>query len=100
SKWYVCLGAIQAEQIPFLLVALASSLLDVVYFFPIIRTAFFEKPSDGEIKRIETKRPIYYLMLVPLAITAVFSILFTLFPHTFYILDLAQLAVKGLFGGA
>lgn len=100
SKWYICLGAIQAEQIPFLLVALASSLLDVVYFFPIIRTAFFEKPSDGEIKRIETKRPIYYLMLVPLAITAVFSILFTLFPHTFYILDLAQLAVKGLFGGA
>ncbi len=104
SKWYICLGSIQAGEVVFLLVILIASLLDVVYFFPIIRTAFFEKPaemSEGEreVERKETEHPIYYFMLIPLVITAIFSIIFTLFPNTFHILDLAQMAVKELFGG-
>jgi formate hydrogenlyase subunit 3/multisubunit Na+/H+ antiporter MnhD subunit len=105
SKWYVCLGSIQAGEIAFLFVALTASLLDVVYFFPIIRTAFFERPAipvlanGGETVVKETGRHIYLLMVIPLAITGIFSIIFCLFPNMFHIFDLAQMAVRNLFGG-
>ena len=107
SKWYLCLGTLQAGQLIFLGVILISSLLDVVYFFPIIKTAFFERAAvpvlanggEMEEKIIETERPIYLFMIIPLSITAIFSIIFCLFPHTFYILDLAEMAGRNLFGG-
>lgn len=97
SKWYFCLGSIQGDRIPFLFVAITASVLDLVYFFPFVRTAFFEKLTEAEGK--ETGRPLYFFMVVPLAITGVFSIVFCLFPNTFHIFDLAQMAVKALFGG-
>jgi len=115
SKWFFSLGAIQSGQIAFLCVILIASLLDVVYFFPIIRTAFFGKmleietlSGDREEKVVvlsekvqtkEGKRPIYLFMVVPLAITAFFSILFCFFPQAFHLYDLAQKAVKDIFGG-
>ncbi len=116
SKWHVCLGAVQSGQMAFLYVVLIGSLLDVVYFFPVIRTAFFEKVpeietlkgdieekvevfSSEKVEVLETKRPLYLFMVIPLAITAIFSIILCIFPHTFYIYDLAQMAVKNLFGG-
>ena len=105
SKWYICLGSIQAGEIAFLFVALTASLLDVVYLFPIIRTAFFERPAisvlanGGEKVVKETGRPIYLFMIIPLAITAIFSIVFFFFPRTFYILDLVEMAVRTLSGG-
>ena len=101
SKWFLCLGTLQSGQLVFLVVILISSLLDVVYFFPIIKTAFFEKPvtknpPGGKIFRIETEKPIYLFMVIPLAITAVFSIIFFLFPRSFFILDLVEMAVGTL----
>ncbi|CAD6493691.1 MAG: F(420)H(2) dehydrogenase subunit L [Candidatus Argoarchaeum ethanivorans] len=107
SKWYICLGSIQSPgMVAFLFIAVTASLLDVVYFFPIIRTAFFEKPaetnggsSEEETRNKETEHPLYLFMLLPLAITAIFSIIFCLFPNTFYIFDLVQMAIKDLFGG-
>ncbi len=106
TKWYICLGSMQAGVVAFLFVAVISSLQDVVYYFRVIRTAFFGKPAEtnggsGEEKtrNKETEHPVYLFMLIPLAITAIFSIMFCLFPHAFYILDLAQMAVRDLFGG-
>jgi formate hydrogenlyase subunit 3/multisubunit Na+/H+ antiporter MnhD subunit len=104
SKWYICLGSVQAGMIPFVFVAVIASLLDVVYFFPIIRTAFFEKPletngGEREVRNKETEQPIYLFMVIPLAITAIFSIVFCLFPNSFHIFDLAQMAVRNIFGG-
>ncbi|MCK4397571.1 MAG: monovalent cation/H+ antiporter subunit D family protein [Methanophagales archaeon] len=76
SKWFLCLGTLQAHEIVFLFVLLIASLLDVVYFFPIIHTAFFKQP-EGEAKEIEVKEaPLF--MLIPLSITAIFSVLFLL----------------------
>ena len=73
SKWYLCLGALQASGIAFLSVILISSLLDAVYFFPIIFTAFFRKPEEkGKVK----EAPLF--MLIPLSITASFSVIFFL----------------------
>jgi len=91
------------------------SLLEVIYFFPVSRTAFFAKMPASEVLAIdmepkvelyteqttvmEAKQPLYIMMVVPLAVTALFSILFCFFPNMFGIYDLAQLAVKNIFGG-
>jgi len=114
SKWYLAIGAAQSGQMIFLSLLLIASLLDVVYFYPIIRVAFFEKMPEGEILNeretkvelfsrkpwiIETKRPLYFFILVPITITATFSILFCLFPNLFQIYGLAQVAMRNLFRG-
>ena len=103
SKWFLCLGTIEAGSLFFLGVILTSSLLDVIYFFPVVKTAFFEKPAtgtagdEGHRASLEKKRPLYLFMVIPLAVTALFSIIFFFFPGTFYILDLAELAINNLF---
>ena len=103
SKWFLCLGSLQSGHFVFLGVILISSLLDVIYFFPIVKTAFFDRPDVVEEGRMspatwrKTSKSQYLLMVVPLAITAVFSIVFCLFPGTFYILDLAETAINNLY---
>ena len=100
SKWFLCLGTLQSGQLVFLAVILISSLLDAIYFFPIIITAFFRRPEGTDEMEVGTKereRPIYLFMVIPLSVTAIFSVIFFLFPNTFYILDLVELAVKTLF---
>lgn len=115
SKWHVVQGAIQSGQLLLLTIILIGSILDVVYFCPVIVSAFFGKMPEnetlkgdkeekvevffGKIARVEAKRPIYYFMIIPLAITAAFSIILFLFPNTFSIYDLVQMAVKDIFGG-
>lgn len=48
SKWYLALGAVQAENWIFLAVILVSSLLNAVYFFRIIERLYMEKAGvDG-----------------------------------------------------
>jgi len=114
SKWHIALGAIESGQLFFLMIICAGSFLDVIYFFPVIRDAFFAKmPASeildddepkverytGSVNPIETRNTLYLFMIVPLAITAFFSILFCLFPNTFNIYELATMAVKNVFGG-
>jgi len=102
SKWFLCLGTIEAGLMIFLAVILISSLLDVIYFFPIVKTAFFDGPrvgaaDGGGLPNLEMQRPLYLFMLVPLALTAVFSVVFCFFPQAFYLLNLAEVAVGNLF---
>ncbi len=103
SKWFLCLGTVESKQLLFLAVLLVSSLLDVVYFFPIVRTAFFDPlpaASDLSVSRAglsEIRQPLHLFMVVPLAITALFSLIFCFFPDTFYLLDLVEIAVDHLF---
>jgi formate hydrogenlyase subunit 3/multisubunit Na+/H+ antiporter MnhD subunit len=103
SKWFLCMGAIEAGVSIFLAVILVSSLLDVLYFFPIVKTAFFDPlppalaVNGNSCRVIERDSPFYMLMVLPLLITAVFSVLMCFFPGTFFLLDLAEKAVAGLF---
>ena len=115
SKWHIGLGAVESGASFFLWIVFAGSLLDVVYFFPVIGTAFFGRkpedkaPAEGEEKKagivsgqnrfLESRRAVYLLMIVPLAITAIFSVLLCLFPNTLRIYDLARTAVNHIFGG-
>jgi formate hydrogenlyase subunit 3/multisubunit Na+/H+ antiporter MnhD subunit len=115
SKWHVALGSIESGLLFFLLILFAGSLLDVIYFFPVVRTAFFARipkaetlSEDREEKVevytkpegvIEHRQGLYLFMVIPLAVTAAFSILLCLFPNTFGIYELAQIAVRSIFGG-
>lgn len=47
SKWYLAVGALDANGVFFVIVLLISSLLGGAYFLPVIYTAFFQK-AEGE----------------------------------------------------
>jgi len=106
SKWYLCMGSYEAflqispVMITFLFVLLIASLLDVVYFFPIIHTAFFKTP-EGVVGEVEVKEaPLF--MLIPLSITAIFSVVFLLDYIlglniiSMYIYKLVEVAIKNV----
>ena len=115
SKWHIALGAVESGALFMLLIIFAGSILDVVYFFPVIRTAFYGRVPESETlkfdmeekvavytdnkRSIENQQVLYLFMIVPLAITAIFSILLCLFPNIFGIYDLVQTAVNNIFGG-
>jgi len=114
SKWYLSLGAIQSGYWAFLALILIASLLDVVYFYPIIRTAFFEKIPKNEVLEekepkvqlfsepppsLEREQPLFVFLIIPIGITAILSILVCLFPNLFYIYPLIQRAIQNLSGG-
>lgn len=80
SKWYLVLGAVEANQVFFLIVLLASSVLNAAYFLPVSYTAFFDKASTAappqDIKEIP-------MLTVPLVITALVSVGLGLYPDYF-----------------
>jgi multicomponent Na+:H+ antiporter subunit D len=98
SKWFLGLGTLQAGNLAFLGVLLSSSWLDVVYFFPIVYTAFFansERMESSSGRRQINEAPLS--MVIPVSITALFSILFY-FPNpiTDVVLNLVRMAVSNL----
>ena len=48
SKWYLMMGAAEADQIIFMFVWMTSSLLSAAYLLPIVYRAFFVSPTKGE----------------------------------------------------
>ncbi len=103
SKYFLCLGTVQAGAWVLLGVIIVSSVLDVIYFFPIVNMAFFQRAGpdaitlEGHSGWKEIDNPLYLFMVIPLGITAAISILLCFFPNTFYILDLTSLAITTLF---
>ncbi|WP_419902654.1 monovalent cation/H+ antiporter subunit D family protein [Kiloniella sp.] len=89
SKWYLVLGSVEAGELFFLLVLLASSVLNAAYFLPISYIAFFREETlgqvaptaEGEIREIP-------LVTVPLVATALLSMVMGIYPD--YFLTLAR----------
>ena len=52
SKWYLLIGSLTAGQTVFVLVLLASGLLNIAYFWPIVYQAFFQTPADVDAKPV------------------------------------------------
>ncbi|MFB6086103.1 MAG: cation:proton antiporter [Halodesulfurarchaeum sp.] len=50
SKWYLLVGSLDAGQPVFVVVLLASGLLNIAYFWPIVYQAFFQSPDDADEK--------------------------------------------------
>jgi multicomponent Na+:H+ antiporter subunit D len=71
TKWYLSLGALQADAWWFVLVMVISSLLNATYWLPVIHTAFFKTPT-GEDIQIGHAPPV---LLVPIMICAAYVIL-------------------------
>ncbi|MCS7119508.1 MAG: monovalent cation/H+ antiporter subunit D family protein [Archaeoglobaceae archaeon] len=103
GKWYICLGAVQSAEIfnqpiflTFILVVIIASILDIIYLLPIVKSAFFENPKE-EIENKEFGRRLYFFMLVPLSITAIFSVILFIFPDIFSLIELAEVAVDEIY---
>ncbi len=80
SKWYLSLGALEAGQDWVVLLLIASSVLNAVYFLPILHTAWFHEPEgqwphERHTGQLETTWP----LLLPPLVTAGFTIAIGLF---------------------
>jgi len=76
SKWYLGLGALEADVAWVILVLIASSILNAIYFLPIIYAAWFQTaqtpwPHERIYGRYETA----LMLLVPALVTAALSLL-------------------------
>jgi len=93
SKWLLGLGAVSIGQAHFIAVLMLSSLLNAVYFLPIVYAAFFREGEFEKADGLETSRK----MLVPVLICAAFVIILGLLvtlpglPHS-----LVSIIVRGL----
>lgn len=82
SKWYLALGSVEAGDIVFLIVLLASSVLNAAYFLPVSYGAFFrtEAPeSRATVREIP-------MVTIPLVATAILSVIMGIFPDYFLVL--------------
>ena len=78
SKWYLLLGALEAEQRLAIIVIVISTLLNAAYFLPIVYVAFFRSPKEGDHESYgEAPLPI----VVALTTTAALTVLLFLFPQ-------------------
>ena len=104
SKWYLSLGAIEANQFPIIIVLAASTILNACYFMPIVYAAFFKEPAtnpDPRHHKHENSHKKFHeapaLMVVPLVLTAI-GALILFFAPTFF-LDMTRIALKSVIGG-
>lgn len=69
SKWYLALATIETGELIFIIVILASSLLNAVYYFPIIINGFFgednlkDKVYKSKEKKLKEMIPVILLVL-------------------------------------
>lgn len=97
SKWYLGLGSLEAHEIFFLFVLLVSSLLNVAYFFPIIYNSFFKLEKSSFKNKIDEASP---AILLPIVVTALFSIFYGIFPDAFtHFYGLSRIVVRAVLGG-
>ncbi len=77
SKWYLAVGAVEADQLLVVGVIVISALLNAVYYLPVLYKAFFQHPQTGE--EIEAVKPAWGLV-APCLITASLVLAFGISP--------------------
>jgi len=92
SKWYLALGTIEADKLAILFVLLTSTLLNAIYFVPIVYNGFFKAPpeeahalagdKDGHGGGHEVKE-VSIFIVGPLMLTAMISLILGMFPDIF-----------------
>lgn len=96
SKWFLCLGFLEAQQIFFLVVLLASAMLDIAFFAPIIYNAFFKEPKP-DVSPYFDEAPMP--MVIPILAAVSISVLLCLSPNAFvHVFDLARMATMSILG--
>ena len=93
SKWYLVTGTVEADQIVFLIVFLASTILNAAYFLPIVYSAFFKLPEGYQTPERFDEGP--WFCVVPLGLTALVTLILFIKPQVFMSLaNLANLVAK------
>ena len=87
SKWYLILGALDAQQFLMVGVLIVSSLLNIAYLLPIVVNAFFFPTTEVEIGDGIKEAPI--ACVASLLVTAFSCLILFLYPDFF--LNLAQM---------
>ena len=94
SKWNLGIGAVEAGMPFFLLVLLASGLLNFAYFFPILHTAFFKTTEDSN---LEDTNESSVLIWAPILATSTAIIILGVFPDFgLYFYKLAWMAAQSV----
>jgi multicomponent Na+:H+ antiporter subunit D len=96
SKWFLGIGAIEAGQLPIIIVLAASTILNACYFLPIIHRAFFKEATDLTDKNPSIKEA-PALMVGALVLTASGAVVLFFKPAVF--LDLARTVAASATGG-
>ncbi len=95
TKWYLSLGALEAGDWWFVLVMIASALLNAAYFMPIIYLAYFKAPPGTQL-HVDEARP---TLLIPIIMCALYVILLgTTAEVPGMPFSLARAAVRFVFG--
>jgi len=96
SKWELALGALDAGSVAYVLLLLLSSLMNFIYYFPLIQNAFFGE-GVAHAAQAKTRRDNLPLaMLAPMVALAAVILLIDLLPYNFA-LELAERATYSLF---
>ncbi len=97
SKWQLCLAALEIDRPFFVALLIVSSLLNSIYYFPIVINAFFKRETDAQdhhnheideatenTEAVTAKSSVFpeapWSMVIPTAILAVGCIIFSLTP--------------------
>jgi len=81
SKWYILLGAIDAQQLFAVGVIILSTLLNAAYFLPIVYAAFFRVPeSNPEVGHEAAHAEAPLAVLLAITVTALGTVLLFFFP--------------------
>jgi multicomponent Na+:H+ antiporter subunit D len=97
SKWYLALGAVEAGQLPILIVLAGSTILNACYFLPIVHRAFFKEPEAGSGDHNNGIHEAPAMMVVSLVLTASGAVALFFKPSLF--LDLTRMVVSSVTGG-
>lgn len=96
SKWELALGALDAGSIPFVMLLLLSSLMNFIYYFPLIQNAFFGE-GIAHVEQPRAKRPeVPWAMLLPMVVLGLVILVIDLLPYN-VALELAERAAHALF---
>jgi multicomponent K+:H+ antiporter subunit A len=84
SKWYLGIGALEAQQYWVLGVLAISSILNAAYFLPTINAVWFkEQDSPWPNEQVSLKFETHWMLLLPPLVTAFCALLFGLFASAF-----------------
>lgn len=85
TKWYFAVGSLEADSYFFVILIVLSGLLNALYFFPIIWSAFFQAPpEESESDTSETRLSFDKIppaMLLSIALLGISTIILGIFPH-------------------
>jgi multicomponent Na+:H+ antiporter subunit D len=77
TKWYLAIGAMEAQSYPILAVLVVSTLLNAAYFTPILYKAYFESaPPDAH-----PAHEVSYPLVIPFMVTAMISVALGCYPE-------------------